>query len=111
LDKEIEKMASWNVQEASLHPDWLLSNTFQSTGEMFGLIDPVSIAALTPMGENELDALVEQDAEWLIYVYVYQRVNTPSVIDGVKEMLEMQFLTCVLNCCKGIKLSLYLVLD
>jgi hypothetical protein len=44
LDEEIEKMASWNVQEAPPHPDWLSSNTFQSTGKTFGLIiDPVSI--------------------------------------------------------------------
>lgn len=61
LDEEIEKMACWG-QEEPPHPDWVLSNIFQSTGEEFGLIDPVSLNPTT-MEEDRVDGLVEQEAD------------------------------------------------
>jgi hypothetical protein len=61
LDEEIEKMAAWNNQAEPPHSEWVSATTFQSTGEIFGLIDPVSTAEAD--AELGLEALVETEAD------------------------------------------------
>jgi hypothetical protein len=61
LDQEIEKMAAWNIDDEPPHSEWISTSTVQSTGEVFGLIDPASSGGgnTTDNDEADTDALVE----------------------------------------------------
>jgi hypothetical protein len=63
LDEEIEKMILWNNQEEPPHSDWVSASTFQSTGESFGLIDPIDITTAVAQTDNDAEALVERQAD------------------------------------------------
>jgi len=60
LDEEIEKMAAWNTQGSPPHPEWVSCNSFQCTGEEFGLIDPISTESNST---EEAELLIEQEAD------------------------------------------------
>ena len=53
-------MASWNIEGTPPHSEWVPCNSFQCTGESFGLIDPM--AAVMDSNEEE-DALIENEAD------------------------------------------------
>eukprot|EP00956_Cyclotella_meneghiniana_P031801 scaffold84980_cov33-Cyclotella_meneghiniana.AAC.2 len=57
---EIEKMAAWNTQGSPPHPEWVSCNSFQCTGEEFGLIDPISTESNST---EEAELLIEQEAD------------------------------------------------
>ena len=59
LDEEIEKMVSWNNEGTPPHSEWVPCNSFQCTGESFGLIDPITV---TDSGEED-DAVIENEAD------------------------------------------------
>lgn len=63
LDEEIEKMLSWRGQDVPPFSDWVPASTFQSTGEVFGLIDPVSTNATS---EQEAEDLLEEEADGVV---------------------------------------------
>ncbi len=59
LEEEIEKMARWKDCDEP-HPGWIPTKNVQSTGETFGLIDPVSSSA---SNGNDDDAALDEEAE------------------------------------------------
>ena len=68
LDEEIEKMASWNNDGTPPHSEWVPCNSFQCTGETFGLIDPVAAVVESADVEddefdNEADAVANHFLE------------------------------------------------
>jgi hypothetical protein len=65
LDEEIEKMLRWRVQDVPPpYSEWVPASTFQSTGEIFGLIDPVSANVTS---ENEAEELLEEEANGVVH--------------------------------------------
>jgi hypothetical protein len=60
LDEEIEKMTEWNIDDIP-HPDWIPLNAFQSTDEVFGLIDPVNPSMNRTDEEDEAEIQNEAD--------------------------------------------------
>jgi hypothetical protein len=55
LDEEIEKMAAWNIDDEPPHSEWISTSTVQSTGEVFGLIDPASSGGGNTTDNDEAD--------------------------------------------------------
>ena len=52
-------MVSWNNEGTPPHSEWVPCNSFQCTGESFGLIDPITV---TDSSEED-DAVIENEAD------------------------------------------------
>ena len=61
IEEEIEKMAMCKNRDKPPHPEWISTSTVQSSGELFGLIDPVSAEPAST--ENGMDELLEKESE------------------------------------------------
>ena len=58
IEDEIEKMAMWEGRVAPPHPEWSSTKNVESTGEVFGLIDPLSNMEIDSESEDD-ESLIE----------------------------------------------------
>jgi hypothetical protein len=63
LDEEIEKLAAWDGNcDTPAHAEWIPVNAFRSTGETFGLIDPMISKSAAVDTDEEIELECEADA-------------------------------------------------
>ena len=81
IEEEIAKMAKWKNRVVPPHPDWISTRNVASTGETFGLIDPVS----TDTNESD-EALLDKESELAV-------VNLLELDTGVGDIESENALT------------------